>query len=204
VDVYGYSMGAFVALLVASRASASVRKLVLTSATYTMSGVHPGLMDGLGEMTPEMMHGSTFHDEYLRIAPRPEDFPTLFAKKTEMDQTFHDLGDEDIGALEAPTLVMIGDSDLVRPEHAVEMFRLLGGGVFGDMPPGCPPRNWRCCPARRMCRSRRAPIWWSRSSRSSSTLRCRRSANRDRATAAARTSGGGDCNGKGSNDDGTL
>ncbi len=103
-----------------------------------MSGVHPGLMDGLGKMTPDMMHGSPFHDEYVRIAPRPEDFPTLFAKKTEMDQAFHDRRDEDIRAIEAPTLVIIGDSDLVRPEHAVEMFRLLGGGVFGDMPPGMP------------------------------------------------------------------
>jgi len=32
----------------------------------------------------------------------------------------------------------IGDSDLVQPEHAVEMFRLLGGGVFGDAPAGLP------------------------------------------------------------------
>jgi pimeloyl-ACP methyl ester carboxylesterase len=30
-------------------------------------------------------------------------------------------------------LIVIGDSDIVRPEHAVEMFRLLGGGVFGDL-----------------------------------------------------------------------
>jgi hypothetical protein len=28
---------------------------------------------------------------------------------------------------------MIGDSDVVRPEHAVQMFRLLGGGVAGDV-----------------------------------------------------------------------
>lgn len=138
VDLFGYSMGAFVALLVANRSPASVRKLVFMSGTYTMSGVHPGLMDGLGKMTPEMMHGSPFHDEYLRIAPRPEDFPTLFAKKTAMDKAFHDLRDEDIRAIQAPTLVIIGDSDLVRPEHAVEMFRLLGGGVFGDIPPGLP------------------------------------------------------------------
>ena len=27
---------------------------------------------------------------------------------------------------------MIGDSDIIRPEHAVELFRLLGGGVSGD------------------------------------------------------------------------
>ena len=37
-----------------------------------------------------------------------------------------------------PVLLIIGDSDLVRPEHAVEMFRLLGGGVFGDTPAGLP------------------------------------------------------------------
>jgi hypothetical protein len=35
-------------------------------------------------------------------------------------------------------LLIIGDSDFTRPEHAVEWFRLLGGGVFGDMPPGLP------------------------------------------------------------------
>ena len=95
-------------------------------------------MEGLGEMTPEMMYGSEWHEEYMRIAPRPEDFETLFAKKTAMDQGYQDQRDEDIAAIEAPTLVIIGDSDLVRPEHAVEMFRLLGGGVFGDMPPGMP------------------------------------------------------------------
>jgi pimeloyl-ACP methyl ester carboxylesterase len=36
-------------------------------------------------------------------------------------------------ALEAPTLLVIGDSDIVRPEHTVEFFRLLGGGVPGDL-----------------------------------------------------------------------
>jgi pimeloyl-ACP methyl ester carboxylesterase len=137
-DIFGYSMGAFVALKAAIRSPHIVRKLVFMSATYALSGVHPGLMDGLGEMTPEMMHGSAWHDEYLRIAPHPEDFAELFAKKTDMDRQLNDLQAEDIQKVEAPTLLIIGDSDLVRPEHAVEMFRLLGGGVFGDMPPGLP------------------------------------------------------------------
>jgi len=137
-DVWGYSMGASVALHVAVRHPDVVRKLVLASVTYKLSGVHPGLMDGLGEMTPEMMHGSPWHEEYMQIAQRPEDFATLFAKKTEMDRGFKDLSDEAIRAIQAPTLLILGDSDLVRPEHAVEMFRLLGGGVFGDMPPGLP------------------------------------------------------------------
>lgn len=137
-DLFGYSMGASVALHFTIKYPHMVRKLVLASVTYTLSGVHSGLMEGLGEMTPEMMFGSPWHEEYTRIAPHPEDFNRLFAKKTEMDRQISDLPAEAIRAIKAPTLLIIGDSDLVRPEHAVEMFRLLGGGVFGDTPAGLP------------------------------------------------------------------
>ena len=37
------------------------------------------------------------------------------------------------GPRPAPTMLVIGDSDIVQPEHTVEMFRLLGGGVIGDL-----------------------------------------------------------------------
>ena len=30
-------------------------------------------------------------------------------------------------------MLVIGDSDIIRPEAAVEAFRLLGGGVAGDV-----------------------------------------------------------------------
>jgi len=132
-DLFGYSNGAAVAMRVATRNPEVVRKLVLASAAYTKDGVHPGLWEGLGEMKPEMMHGSVWHDEYMRIAPRPQDFSILFAKKTEMDQAAQDIPAETFAAIAAPVLLIIGDSDLICPEHAVEMFRLLGGGVFGDM-----------------------------------------------------------------------
>ena len=137
-DFFGYSMGAGVALQIAIRHPELVRKLVLASVTYTMSGIHPGLMEGLAEMKPEMMFGSPWHEEYTRIAPHPEHFATLFAKKTQMDRGIQDVPAETIRAMKAPTLLIIGDSDLVRPEHAVDMFRLLGGGVFGDTPAGLP------------------------------------------------------------------
>lgn len=132
-DLLGYSMGAAVALHVAIRHPEVVRKLVLASVTYHQGGIHPGLMDGLGEMQPEMMHGSPWHEEYLRLAPDPGGFAALFAKKTAMDRGTKDIPAEVIQAIAAPTLLIIGDSDIVQPEHAVEMFRLLGGGVMGDI-----------------------------------------------------------------------
>jgi pimeloyl-ACP methyl ester carboxylesterase len=137
-DILGYSMGAAVALHTVIRHPEVVRKFIFAAATYTMSGIQPGLMENLGDMKPEMMHGSPWHEEYMRIAPHPEDFAKLFAKKTEMDRQTKDISAEDIKAITAPTLLIFGDSDLARPEHAVEMFRLLGGGVFGDTPAGLP------------------------------------------------------------------
>jgi pimeloyl-ACP methyl ester carboxylesterase len=138
VDLLGYSMGGSVALHTAIRYPAVVRKLILMSVSYTLGGIHPGLIDGLGEMKAEMMHGSPWHDEYMKIAPHPAHFATLFEKKTAMDRQIHDIPAESIQSLKIPTQLIIGDSDLIRPEHAVEFFRLLGGGVFGDMPPGLP------------------------------------------------------------------
>ena len=137
-DVLGYSTGGAVALHFATRHPEMLRKLVLMSIGYSLSGIHPGLMEGMGQMKPEMMYGSPFHEEYMRLAPHPEDFARLFEKKTQMDRQLKDFSDDSIRGIKAPVLLMIGDSDLIRPEHAVEMFRLLGGGVFGDTPAGLP------------------------------------------------------------------
>lgn len=133
VDIFGYSLGAAIALHVALRHPDVVRKLVLASVSYNKNGFHPGLMEGMENMTHEALVGSPWHDEYISIAPRPDDFATLFAKKTQMDRNIPDLSAEVIQAIKAPTLVIMGDSDIIRPEHAVELFRLLDGGVAGDL-----------------------------------------------------------------------
>ncbi len=63
----------------------------------------------------------------------PEDWPTLIEKVKRLDREFEGWPAEVIQSIKAPTLLIIGDSDVIRPEHAVEMFRLLGGGVAGDV-----------------------------------------------------------------------
>jgi hypothetical protein len=67
------------------------------------------------------------------VAPNPEDWATLVAKKTEMDRHYQPWTPGQIQSFKAPMLIMVGDSDIVRPEHVVEMFRLVGGGVVGDL-----------------------------------------------------------------------
>ena len=132
-DVFGFSTGGGVALQLAIRHPEVVRKLVAASASYTSDGMHPELLEMTPTITPEAFAGSPIEEAYLRSAPHPEDFPTLVAKMKQMDLKPFAWPEEDIRGIEAPTLLIIGDSDAIRLEHAVDMFRLLGGGVMGDL-----------------------------------------------------------------------
>lgn len=132
-DLFAYSMGTEVALHFVIKYPERVRKLVLASGSYTLAGMHPGMMEGLDQMRPEMLYGSPFHDEYMALAPDPDAFPAFFEKKQEHDRAIEDFSADAIRGIQAPTMIVIGDSDIVQPEHAVEMFRLLGGGVIGDL-----------------------------------------------------------------------
>jgi pimeloyl-ACP methyl ester carboxylesterase len=131
-DIVGYSMGGTTGLQVAIRHPELVRKLVAVSANYHSDGYYPELLMGLQQMTLDTFVGTPQEHAYLRHAPNPQDFPVLIEKQKALPQQFA-FADEAVAAIAAPTLLIYGDSDVVRPEHAVALFRLLGGGVPGDL-----------------------------------------------------------------------
>jgi pimeloyl-ACP methyl ester carboxylesterase len=80
-----------------------------------------------------MLTGSPFAEAYAEVAPNPDDWPALIEKIKTFAAAAEGWSAEDIEAIAAPALIIAGDSDIVRPEHAVEVFRMFGGGVPGDM-----------------------------------------------------------------------
>jgi hypothetical protein len=70
---------------------------------------------------------------YREIAPDPDHFPVLVEKLKALDMTPFSWPAEQIRAIPEPTMVVVGDADAIRLEHAVELFRLLGGGAMGDL-----------------------------------------------------------------------
>jgi pimeloyl-ACP methyl ester carboxylesterase len=132
-DVLGYSMGGGTALQVAIRHPDLVRKLVVASAGFSSDSMHAEALEMFPSITPEMFAGSPMEQEYLRLAPNPDDFPKLVARLTQLDTTSFAWPEDDVRGIKAPTLIVLGDSDGVRLEHAVEMFKLRGGGVMGDL-----------------------------------------------------------------------
>jgi len=134
-DVYGYSLGGGVALQLGLRHPTRVGKLVIASASYSSDGMYPEVLSGIEQITPEMFDGTPWRDAYQRTSPDPAAFPTLVEKLKQLDMTPFDWP---IDELAAPALILIGDADGTRLEHAVDMFRHLGGGVFGDLAPELP------------------------------------------------------------------
>lgn len=132
-DFFGYSMGSAIALQIAIEHPELVGKLVLAAIAYRKDGAYTGTSDSVEELDPEMMAATPFGQAYSRLAPNPDDWPRLLKKIGEWGRNIRDWSPEAVQSLQSPALLLYGDSDIIRPEHAVEMFRLLGGGVPGDL-----------------------------------------------------------------------
>lgn len=130
-DFFGYSIGAGIAIEIAIRHPLIVHKLVAATPISTTDGFQPGVLAGMEALQPEHLAGSPFQEEYERYAPHPQDWPTLVAKMKQLNREFVDVSPQSIASIKSPTLLIAGDADIVRLEHVVELFRLLGG-VSGD------------------------------------------------------------------------
>ncbi|HVI46095.1 MAG TPA: alpha/beta hydrolase [Chitinophaga sp.] len=132
-DFFGYSTGAGVALQIAMRQPALVSKLILASVTYTSRGRHPDLSKLETLLTVDGLKGTPYEAEYLRTAPRPQDWAMHLAKVTTFNQQLQDWPADDIQRIKVPVLIIAGDADIVQPGHVVELHRLLGGGGIGEL-----------------------------------------------------------------------
>ena len=133
-DFVGYSMGGGVAMYVAVRHPELVRKVVYAGgASYDPDGLYPELLEGEKKMTPDAFAGTPWLKTYMRIAPNKGDWPKLIEKIKVLDLNWRGLSEDQVRSIKVPTMLIVGDADVVRPEHVVKMFRLLGGGVPGDL-----------------------------------------------------------------------
>jgi pimeloyl-ACP methyl ester carboxylesterase len=131
VDVLGYSMGAGVAFRLAVQHPDHVRRLALVSGGFARDGFYPEMLPmqaQVGAGMADMMKETPMYKSYVAVAPHPEDFPKLLDRMGELMRTPYNWAD-DVKTLKMPVMLVYGDSDMVRPEHIVEFYHLLGGGL---------------------------------------------------------------------------
>ena len=131
-DIFGFSDGGNVGLGLAIRHPGLVRKLVVAGTNFNRDGLYPEILEFLASGTAEDL--GELGDAYAAVAPEPDAWPTVVAKVNTMSLEFAGWDRDDLRAISAPTLVMIGDNDIVRTEHAVELVRLIPDTQFAVLP----------------------------------------------------------------------
>ena len=81
----------------------------------------------MGPETAEIMKPSPIYKLYTNIAPKPENWSTLVTKVGNLIKQDYDWYNEAL-RIKAPTMLIVGDADSIRPLHTIEFFELLGGG----------------------------------------------------------------------------
>jgi pimeloyl-ACP methyl ester carboxylesterase len=131
-DVFGNSVGGAVALHLAIRHPALVRKLVVASVSFHPDGDRPENTEAVEAMTVDMIAGTPMEQDYRAKSPNPDKLQDLLDKLGQYDKGFAGWADADIEGIAAPTLLTVGDCDAVRLDHMVRFLQLRGGDVNGD------------------------------------------------------------------------
>lgn len=132
-DFFGFSNGGNVVMQVAIRHRDIVRKLVVASAFVANDGIYPEVRASFAHGTVDNMPVA-LRAAYDSAAPDSAHLPVLVAKLMKRLTEFRDWKPEDIRSITAPTLIMVGDADIIRPEHAVQMQRLLPNAELAIFP----------------------------------------------------------------------
>jgi pimeloyl-ACP methyl ester carboxylesterase len=127
-DVMGYSQGGGVALQLALRHPTLVNKLVSLSATYRKDGWYPSVLEGIEGLGAAAFAGTPVEKAFKEHTPDATAFDAYLEKMKVLNINDQNISDAQMRSISAKTMVIAGDADAVRPEHALAMFRLRGGG----------------------------------------------------------------------------
>lgn len=134
-DIFGFSNGASTTLAIAIRHPQLVNKIMVASTMYKKSGSYPWFWDMMAKPTFEGMP-QDLKDAFLKINPDKDALYTMYKRDVARMQSFTDMKEEDIKAIQAPALIIAGDKDVVSPEHCVEMYRQMQHAQLAIFPGG--------------------------------------------------------------------
>jgi pimeloyl-ACP methyl ester carboxylesterase len=136
-DFFGFSLGGLVALQFAMRHPAKTGRVVAAAVHFRADGYHPEIfaMDATSGRLPTADDFREMHEAYVAVAPDPGGFEAFAAKASALPPRL-DWSAEDLGSVRSPVLLVIGDKDFVRIEHAAQMRELIPDARLAVLP-GC-------------------------------------------------------------------
>ncbi len=138
-DFFGYSLGGLVSTELAVLAPDRVGRLVLAASHFGSTRAE-GYYSEITELDlesprmPTEEEGTAMISAYQEVAPNPEGFYASVQKYQAEVHDFQGWTDEQLSRLTMPVLIIIGDTDFVRLEHAVEMKQRVPDAQLAILP----------------------------------------------------------------------
>ena len=130
--IVGFSDGGIIGLDIAIHYPDRVTKLVVSGANVRTDGYTEENLAWIRSFRPE---DEPVSDPYARLSPDgAAHWPAFLERLRPMWAAEPDFTSRQIRGIKAPTLIVVGDRDIVRPEHAVEMFRTIPGSQLYVVP----------------------------------------------------------------------
>lgn len=127
-SVMGYSSGALVALQTAIRHPLLVDRLIVLSTAVRSDGLYPEVLEAFAQMPSAAPRiAADVSTSPLASLYPSVNWETVFRKTGELANRSYDWSTS-VAGIKAPTLLIFADADMMRPEHVVEFYKLLGGG----------------------------------------------------------------------------
>ncbi|MCP4907606.1 MAG: alpha/beta hydrolase [bacterium] len=117
-DVVGWSGGGMDGIEMAIRYPDRVGRLVTYGSSFHPDGLEPSSLAMLEPDNPSLSQVRSFYES---LAPDPDRWPVYLGKMSEMWRTQPELTVADLGTIAAPTLIMVGEHDMVLPAHTEEL-----------------------------------------------------------------------------------
>lgn len=134
-DFFGFSNGGTTALQIAIRHPKMVNKLILGSALTKRNGVPEWFWSFMEQASLNNMP-QQLKDAYLQVASDPNGLQIMHDRDVKRMVNFEDIPEDQIKSLKVPTLIIVGDKDVITIEHTLEIHRQITNSELAIIPGG--------------------------------------------------------------------
>jgi pimeloyl-ACP methyl ester carboxylesterase len=134
-DFLGFSNGGTTVLQIAIRHPEIINKIILGSALAKRNGVPEWFWDFMKKAQLENMP-EQLKKAYTEVSSNPNGLQVMHDKDVKRMIDFKDIPDDQIKSIKVPTLIIIGDKDIIIPEHAIEIHRQIVNSELAMIPGG--------------------------------------------------------------------
>ncbi|ASW73200.1 alpha/beta hydrolase [Chryseobacterium piperi] len=121
---WGFSNGGNTVMQIAYLYPGIMDKLIVASSFYKRNGMQDGFFESMDEASLDSMP-EPLKINFLELNPDFSRLENMFDKDSKRMQSFEDWGDEILTSINSSALFISGDKDIIKPEHTVEMWRLV-------------------------------------------------------------------------------